>query len=171
MLRERCRTVWRPVGNATGVDFTVDSDRQKVVIITVVVLILVGFIAGPKAISAFRGQATANSTAKAAPEPLLPPLIKEADMIGSVWNVTVQGFTLKATFSANGQAVVGSDSMIVRQMAKAKYGVDSFPGKWRIEGPKLILSTTFEGKDVSTTLTISGTKLISKEGVPIVRVL
>ncbi len=147
-----------------------DSDRQRIVIITVVVVILIGFIAGPKAISAFRGQATAAGNAKAASEPLLPPLIKEADMVGSVWNVTVQGFTLKATFSANGQAVVSSDSMIVRQMAKTKYGMDTFPGKWRIEGPKLILSTSFEGKEVSTTLTISGTKLISKEGVPIVRV-
>ena len=149
-----------------------DSDKQRNIIITVVVLILIGFVAGPKAISALRGQAAAGGkVAQAAAEPLQPPLIAEADMVGSVWNVTVQGFTLKATFSANGQAVVGSDSMIVRQMAKAKYGMESFPGKWRIEGPKLILSTTFEGKDVSTTLTISGKKLISKEGVPIVRVL
>ena len=101
---------------------------------------------------------------------LAADVFKESDMIGSVWNVTVQGFTLKVTFSANGQAVAGSDNFLVRQMAKSKYGVDALPGKWRIEGPKLLLSTTFDGKDYNTELTISGTKLISKEGVPIVRV-
>jgi hypothetical protein len=77
---------------------------------------------------------------------------------------------LKVTFSANGQAIAGSDNMVVRQLAKAKYGVDSLPGKWRIEGSKLSISTSFEGKEYTTDLTISGTKLISKQGVPIVRV-
>jgi hypothetical protein len=48
--------------------------------------------------------------------------------------------------------------------------VESLPGKWRIDGAKLTVSTTFEGKEVSTDLTISGTKLISKEGAAITRV-
>ena len=149
---------------------TVDSNRQTIISVAAVFLLLVGFVAGPKAISAFRGKAAAKGAVRQPQEPLLPPLLKEADMIGSVWNVTIQGFTLKVTFSANGQALAGSDSMLVRQLAKSTYGVESLPGKWRIEGPKLLLNTAFQGKDYSTELTISGTKLISKEGLPIVRV-
>lgn len=150
------------------------SDNRQMIFITAAVLLLVfGFLAGPRAISAFRAKSAANgkaAVAKQAAEPLQPPLLKEADMVGSVWNVTIEGFTLKVSFNANGQAVAGSDNMLVRQMAKAKYGMDSLPGKWHIEGPKLVLNTTFAGKDYSTELTISGTKLISKQGVPIVRV-
>jgi hypothetical protein len=143
---------------------------------TVVVLLLfVGLIFGPKALSAFmafRAQAIANgrAAAKPVPEPILPPLLKESDMIGSVWNVTIKGFTLKVAFNANGQAIASSDNIIVREMAKSSYGVESLPGKWRIEGPKLLVSAVFQGKEYSTALTISGTKLVSKEGVPIVRV-
>jgi hypothetical protein len=149
----------------------VDSNKQTVIIIVAVLVLLAGFVAGPKVITALRSRAVAaNSGAGQASEPLQPPLLKEVDMIGSVWNVTIQGFQLKVSFSANGQAVATSDNMLIRQMAKARYGMDSISGKWRIEGPKLLLNTSFEGKDVSTVLTISGTKLISKEGVPIVRV-
>lgn len=146
------------------------------VIGTVVVLVLfVGIIFGPKAFdsfSTFRAKALAKGkvAAKQAPEPILPPLLKEADLIGSIWNVQVKGFTLKVSLNAGGQAVAGSDNMIVRQLAKTRYGVESLPGKWRIEGPKLHVSTSFEGKEVSTDLVISGTKLVSKEGAPIVRV-
>jgi hypothetical protein len=141
----------------------------------VVLLLFVGVIVGPKAFSGFmefRAKALANNkvAAKQAPEPILPPLLKEADLIGSIWNVSIKGFTLKVSFNADGQAVAGSDNMVVRQLAKAKYGVESLPGKWRIEGPKLYVSTTFEGKEVKTDLTISGTRLISKEGMPVVRV-
>jgi len=149
---------------------SVDSNKQVIITIVVVLLLLVVFMAGPQVITMMRAGASANGTPAGPAEPLQPPLIKEADMIGSVWNVTVQGFTLKVAFSAGGQAVATSDSMILRQMVKAKYGMDSLAGKWRIEGPKLLLNTSFEGKDISTELTISGTKLISKQGVPIVRV-
>jgi hypothetical protein len=158
------------VGNVTGVGHTVSSNKQLIIGTAAVLLLLVGFISGPKVISAFRAKAAGNAPAKQTAEPILPPLLKEADLIGSVWNVTVQGFTLKVSLNANGQAVAGSDSMIVRQLAKAKYGVESLPGKWRIEGPKLMVSTSFEGKEFTTALTISGTNLVSKEGVPIVRV-
>lgn len=151
---------------------SVDSNKQTITIIAVVLILLGGFLAGPRIISTVRAGAVSNAktVAAQAAEPLQPPLLKESDMIGSVWNVTIQSFTLKVTFSANGQAVASSDNFLVRQMAKSKYGVDALPGKWRIEGPKLLLSTTFDGKDYNTELTISGTKLISKEGVPIVRV-
>ncbi len=149
-----------------------DSNKRVIFSVVGVVLLLAAFVGGPKAISAYRANAAAGgkTAAAQAQEPLLPPLLKEADMIGSIWNVTIQGFTLKVSFNANGQAVAGSDSMMVRQLAKAKYGVDSLPGKWHIEGPKLILNTSFDGKEYTTELIISGTKLVSKQGVPIVRV-
>ena len=153
------------------------SNDKKLVLGTVIVLLVfAGIIVLPKTVSSFSGFGAAKTAAKPAkvakpaPEPILPPLLKEADIIGSVWNVTVKGFTLKVSFSAEGKAVASSDNLLIRKMAKAKYGVESLPGKWRIEGPKLIVSTTFEGKDYTTELTISGTKLVSKEGVPIVRV-
>ncbi len=169
-MGEWSRRFWYPVDNAKETGSSMDSNKQTIVIIVVVALLLVGFIAGPKIISTLRGNAAAGGGAKQVQEPILPPLLKEADMIGSVWNVTIQSFTLKVTFSANGQALASSDNMMVRQLAKARFGVDSLPGKWRIEGPKLLLNTNFDGKDYATELTISGTKLLSKQGVPVVRV-
>ncbi len=153
------------------------SGNKMLVLCTALMLLLfLGVIFGPQAFSSFNEfranamAAAAKTAEKAAPEPILPPLLKEADMVGSVWNVKIKGFVLKVSFAADGNAVASSDSIIVRQLAKAKYGVESLPGKWRIEGPKLIVSTTFEGKEVKTDLTISGTKLISKEGAEVVRV-
>jgi hypothetical protein len=159
----------------SGAKRALNSNKKLIIGTAVVLLLFAGVIFGPKALSSFKefranALAAGKARAKPVPEPNLPPLLKEADMIGSIWNVRIKGFVLKVTFNADGKAIAGSDNIVVRQLAKAKYGVESLPGKWRIDGAKLTVSTTFEGKEVSTDLTISGTKLISKEGAAITRV-
>jgi hypothetical protein len=105
--------------------------------------------------------APAPQAAPGAPKPACdpgstPPLLTEANMIGSVWEVEPQkGIKVQVTLNPGGQAVAHSDNMLVKMMA----GTDTLSGSWSVSGTKMHVSTNFQGKDVATDLNIVGDKV------------
>jgi hypothetical protein len=117
--------------------------------------------------SALKGKAVTKKVAL--PEKLDPPLLNKENLTGTKWEVTVQGFKVNVALEPDGKATASSDNMLVRQIAKSQLGSETISGSWDVDGAKLSVKTKVKDKEHSTDLVISGDKIYSKEGVPIVR--
>ena len=103
----------------------------------------------------------------AMPEKLDPPLLNAKNLPGTVWEVEPQkGIKVVVTMNAGGTAVAVATNPLVRQLV----GTDTMSGSWSVNGAKLNVSTVFQGKSYTTDLTISGDKLYSSSGIPVVRI-
>jgi hypothetical protein len=101
------------------------------------------------------------------PKVLEPPLLNADNLPGTVWEVEPQkGIKVVVTMNAGGAAVAVATNPLVRQLV----GTDTMTGSWSVSGPKLKVSTTYQGKNYATDLTISGTKLYAPNGIPVVRI-
>lgn len=111
------------------------------------------------------GSAQPEDAGKPTP-PDIAPLLDEASLTGSVWEVEPKpGVKIQVTLNAGGQAVAKTDSFLVKQFA----GTDTLTGTWKVDGAKLHVATNFKGKDVETDLVIAGDKIYA-EGKPIPRI-
>lgn len=87
------------------------------------------------------------------PEILDPPLLNEANLIGSEWMVKVEHYKIKVTLQPGGICYA------YHPMAKSLIGLDYIEGKWWIQGDRLYISTVFAGNEYSVSLKIAGTNL------------
>ncbi len=100
------------------------------------------------------------------PATLDPPLLNAQNLPGSVWEVEPRkGVKVSVTLNAGGTATAFTSNPLVKQFA----GTDTLSGSWSVDGAALNVSTNFQGKDVSTKLTISGDKVFADGGIPVVR--
>jgi len=96
------------------------------------------------------------------PEILEPPLLNEANLIGSEWMVMVEQYKIKVTLQPGGICYA------YHPMAKTLIGIEYIEGKWWIQGDRLYVSTTFAGNEYSVSLKIAGNNLwfIPSNGKP-----
>lgn len=96
------------------------------------------------------------------PEILEPPLLNEANLIGSEWMIVVEQYKIKVTLQPGGICYA------YHPMAKALIGMDYIEGKWWIQGDRAYVSTTFGGNEYSVSLKIAGNNLwfIPQKGKP-----
>lgn len=100
------------------------------------------------------------------PKVLDPPLLNADNLPGTVWEVEPQrGIKVVVTMNAGGTAVAVATNPLVRKLV----GTDTLPGSWSVDGAKLKVSTTFQGKNYASDLTISGNNLYAPNGIPVVR--
>lgn len=123
------------------------------------------FLALPIGLQAARMAGPAPKVAM--PAVLEPPLLNADNLPGTVWEVEPQkGIKVVVTLNAGGSAVAVATNPLVRQIV----GTDTMAGSWSVSGAKLMVSTTFQGKNYATDLTISGDKLYAPNGIPVVRI-
>ncbi len=104
--------------------------------------------------------------AVAAPTTLEPPLLNAQNLVGSMWEVEPRkGVKVSVTLNSGGTATAFTANPLVKQLA----GTDTLSGTWSVDGAALNVSTHFQGKDLSTKLTISGDKVYADGGIPVVR--
>ncbi len=96
------------------------------------------------------------------PEIMDPPLLNEANLIGSEWMIMVEQYKVKVTLQPGGICYA------YHPMAKTLIGMDYIEGKWWIQGDRLFVSTIFAGNEYSVSLKIAGNNLwfIPTEGKP-----
>jgi hypothetical protein len=87
------------------------------------------------------------------PELDVPPLLNEANLVGTQWAVEVQGYRAKLSI------VAGGIGYITHPMAKALTGMDYFEGRWRVEGSHLYITANAAGREMNYDLRIAGDKL------------
>lgn len=92
------------------------------------------------------------------PELNQPPLLNEMNLIGTEWQVQVEQYKIKVTLAPGGVCYA------THPLAKAITGMDYLEGRWRVDYDKFYISTSFGGKEYSTTLKISGSNLYYVEG-------
>ncbi len=134
------------------------------------IVFLVAFLVFPIAMQKVRqsqgpegeqSQGTSSTPARGAtenPELNQPPLLNEANLIGTEWMVQVEQYKVKITLAAGGVCYA------THPLAKAITGVDYLEGRWRVEYDKLHVSTSFGGQEHAVTLKISGNNLYYMEG-------
>lgn len=103
-------------------------------------------------------QVDAKKSAANIPELNQPPLLNEYNIVGTEWQVQVEQYKIKITVYAGGVLVA------THPLAKAITGMEYLEGRWRFEGDKFIVSTSFGGKEYGATLKVSGDKLYYVEG-------
>ncbi len=151
-------------------------DSNKVLVMSV--LSVVAFLAFPIVAGKVRAQnATATASSAAAtgtaqpvpgdpktafPELGQPPLLNEANLIGSNWQVQVDQYKIKVTLAAGGVA------WATHPMAKALTGMDYAEGRWRVQYDKMFVNASLGGNDYAIELRISGSKIyaMDKKGKP-----
>lgn len=134
------------------------EDNKFLLVFGAVLVVFLGF---PIVMQAARGgkpTATAAGTpvagAEAAAQPAkAPPLLNEANLVGSEWEADVQGFPIKVTVAA-GNVVYASSPM-----AKQLYGVDFVEGRWHVNYDKMNMVVSFGGKEYQFDFEIIGDKL------------
>ncbi len=96
------------------------------------------------------------------PEILDPPLLNEANLVGSEWMIMIEQYKIKVTLQPGGIYYA------FHPMAKTLIGMDYIEGKWWIQGDRLFVSTTFAGNEYSVNLKIAGNNLwfIPQKGKP-----
>lgn len=123
--------------------------------------VLVVFLGLPMVMQAVRGgESTAPPSVApaAAMEPPAqpskePPLLNEANLIGSEWETDIQGFPVKVSISAGGVAYA------YHPMAKQMFGVDYIEGRWQVNYDKVVLSMPMGGQTHEFKFDINGTRL------------
>lgn len=105
--------------------------------------------------------ASANSAAQY-PELNEPPLLNEANLIGTEWQVQIEQYKIKVTLSAGGICYA------THPLAKAITGMDYIEGRWRVENNKFFVSTALAGQEKSVELRIAGNHLyhLNSKGKP-----
>lgn len=103
-------------------------------------------------------QSAPSKSVSEIPELNEPPLLNESNLIGSEWQVQVEQYKIKITVAAGGVLYA------THPLAKAITGMDYLEGRWRIEYDKFHVSTSFGGREYSTTLKISGSNMYYIEG-------
>ncbi len=138
------------------------------------VIVLVAFLAFPVVVKQVRGgtapaPAGAPAAAGAAtqgptpskgktsqsskPEYNQPPILNEASLTGTSWQVLIQGYTVKLSFGPGGTAYV------THPMTKALTGQDYIEGRWRVEGNTVYVDFAVGAQEVHQMIRISGDKL------------
>ena len=130
------------------------EDNKFLIIFAVVLVGLLGF---PIAMQAVKGKPAAQPGAAAtnepAPPPSMPPLLNEANLINSEWQVTVENYKVKITLGPGGIAYA------THPMAKQVMGIEYLEGKWSVNYDKVHVATSFGGTDYSVDLQIIGDKV------------
>lgn len=130
------------------------EDNKFLIIFAVV---LVGFLGFPIAMQVVKGKPATQGAAvpveAPAPPPSMPPLLNEANLINSEWQVTVENYKVKITLGPGGIAYA------THPMAKQVMGMDYLEGRWSINYDKVHVATSFAGTDYNVDLQIMGDKV------------
>lgn len=130
------------------------EDNKFLIIFAVV---LVGFLGFPIVMQVVKGkpatQGAAVTADAPAPPPKTPPLLNEANLINSEWQVNVENYKVKITLGPGGIAYA------THPMAKQVMGMEYLEGRWTINYDKIHVSTSFGGADYSVDLEIMGDKV------------
>jgi hypothetical protein len=104
------------------------------------------------------GVVTKDKDGKPKPPPvkLEPPLLTEASLINTQWEISMSGVKAKITLLAGGQAVAETDIAMLRTLQ----------GTWKVNGADLTVTATAMGRTETKVLKISGYNIIV-EGKPI----
>ncbi len=87
------------------------------------------------------------------PEVNQPPLLNEANLIGTEWQVQVEQFKIKVTLDAGGVCYA------THPLAKNITGMDYLEGRWYVNYDQFYVTTAFGGKEYNAVLKISGSNL------------
>jgi hypothetical protein len=98
------------------------------------------------------GSASADPLAQY-PELSQPPLLNEANLIGTEWQLQLEQYKFKVTLSAGG-VCYGTHPLV-----KAITGMDYIEGRWRVEGNKFHIRASLGGQEYVQELTIAGSNL------------
>ena len=82
-----------------------------------------------------------------------PPLLNEANLIGTEWQVQVEQFKIKVTLDAGGVCYA------THPLAKNITGMDYLEGRWYVNYDKFYVTTFFGGREYNAELKISGSNL------------
>ena len=123
--------------------------------------VLIAFLGLPIVMQTVRGEkaapAAAGTAAVGVANPAQPakepPLLNEANLIGSEWEANIEGFPVKVSISAGGVAYA------YHPMAKQMFGVESIEGRWQVNYDKVTLSMPMGGQTHEFKFEISGTRL------------
>lgn len=139
------------------------------------VVVVVAFLAFPIVANKMKAQNAATSSSsggasqsaltdpKAAyPELNQPPLLNEANLVGTEWQVQIEQYKVKVTLAAGGVAYA------THPMAKALTGLDYVEGHWRLQYDKIQVNASLGGNEREIELRIAGSKVYSldKKGKP-----
>lgn len=141
------------------------TDHQKLALFFALILFVgvpyLGQIAKrEKAGDAGIAEQTQDGKPKAPPVKLEPPLLTEASLINTQWEIKISGFKARITLLAGGKAVAETDSAML----------GTIQGVWKVNGPDITVTATAMGQTKTTTLKISGSNIIV-EGKPIKRLM
>ncbi|HNZ49076.1 MAG TPA: hypothetical protein PLY90_10960 [Candidatus Hydrogenedentes bacterium] len=117
---------------------------------------------GAAASGSYSASPASAGSATQFPELNEPPLLNEANLIGTEWQVQVEQYKIKVTLSAGGICYA------THPLAKAITGMDYIEGRWRVENNKFFVSTALGGQEKSVELRIAGNNLyhLSAKGRP-----
>jgi len=141
------------------------TDHQKLALFFALILFVGVPYLGQMAKKERAGEAETIAPVKgekpnAPPVKLEPPLLTEASLTNSQWELTISGIKARVTLLAGGKAVAETDSSII----------GTIQGTWSVKGPDLTVTATAMGQTKTTTLKISGSNIIV-EGKPIKRLM
>ena len=94
-----------------------------------------------------------------APELSQPPLLNEANLIGTQWQAQIDQFVVKISVAPSGVLYA------THPLAKSLTGADYLEGRWRVDYDKVYVSFSLSGREFSTVFKISGSNLYFVEGV------
>lgn len=138
--------------------------NKKILIIFFVVLFLiigVPLLAALKPIIMYQLSTSSVEETKSAPKPPpAPPLLNEANLVGTAWVVKHPSIPCPVTIrlNAGGQAVASVPPEFA-PLARQFIGTDTLVGRWSVAGAKLIASVDFQGKTHSVECEIIGDKI------------
>ena len=103
---------------------------------------------------------TKDGKPKAPPVKLEPPLLTEANLINTQWELNISGIKAKVTLLAGGKAVAETNSTMI----------GTIQGTWKVDGADLIVTATVMGQTKTMKLKISGSNILV-DGKPVQKLM
>ncbi len=95
--------------------------------------------------------------------PDIPPLLNAQNLVGTEWQFTVEGYTIKVTIADNGVCYA------THPLMRSLMGIDYFEGRWRIDGDRVYVEARFGDQHFEENLYIAGNNLYTRRGEQIRR--